>query len=129
VIPGALVAAAAIIGSAVLATIVLSAIGLIRVARKGARLQERLDGYGDLPVVRALQQTQIEMELARAKLGEIEVLLARAQAATDRIRTSLNDLATTFGRVRTIFSGLGAELRTLWRSFGRSAKRQRSRGS
>jgi hypothetical protein len=129
VIPGALVLAAAIIGSAVLATIVLSAIGLVRVARGGAHLQERLDGYGELPVVRALQQTQIEMELARAKIGEIEVLLARANAATDRIRASLSDLATTFGRVRTIFSGLGAELKTLWRSFGRNAKRQRNRES
>jgi hypothetical protein len=129
VIPSALVVAVAIIGSAFLITIVLAVIGLVGAASKGAQLNARIDGYKNLPIVHAVQTAQTDVELLRAKLAEIELLLARAQLATDQIRASLRDFAATVGRVRTVFAALGANVKILWRALGRTATRQRTPGS
>lgn len=125
----ALVVAGAIIGASLIGTLVLAAIGVALAAPRAARLKARIDGYSDLPIARALRETQVSLEVTRAKVAEIERLVGRAQAAVQQIRTSVEELAAAGARVGATFARLRREVSGLLRSLGRFARPRRSRGS
>jgi hypothetical protein len=73
------------------------AIGVFRVMKP---LQKRLDGYSDLPMVRAMAQTQARLEGVQGQLEQVNILVLRSKLALETIQTGMLGLLETGLRVQ-----------------------------
>lgn len=85
--------------------VIAGAIGVFRVMQP---LQKRIDGYGDLPMVRAIAQTQARLEAVQGQLELVNALVLRSQRALETIQVGMLGLLETGLRVqRAVGAALG----------------------
>jgi len=76
-------------GACAIGAVALVVFGAVRAYLVWGRLQRRIDGYGDLPVLRAVRDVQQRVTAMNARLQELDPLMARARAAIETISAGL----------------------------------------
>lgn len=75
------VASLVIVGAGLAIALALAAIGVVRVARIGAELKERIETYRSLPVIRFVDEANVKVARANRGIEAFPSLLYRANRA------------------------------------------------
>ena len=114
------------LGALIAAAIVVAVVGVFRVRGPASRLNERIDGFSELPMLRAFEATSTRLEATQARLAEAQALTDRVRAANERVAASLVALAVVFAAVGAPYRQAATNLRALAGAFVRQPRSSRS---
>jgi len=82
--------------------LVLIVVQLARIAHELGRIERRINGYADLPVVAALVRAEASATRIEAAVARIEPLWARARAAVEVIKRGPlpREIVVAYARIR-----------------------------
>jgi hypothetical protein len=97
--------------AAFIIVLVLIGLQLSRVARELRRIERRIAGYADLPVVAAIARAEASGVRIEAAVAQIEPLVARGRAAVEAIKRGPlpREFVAAYARVRAEIAAFRAQ--------------------
>jgi hypothetical protein len=118
-----------IAGAGVFVALVLVGVGTYSVVRVIGPLQTRIDEYGDLPVLRAIDATAQRISSNSALADRFLAAIARANAALVSIQAAGERFRATAALARSTLADARELMRTTVGILARLTRRRRSRGN